>query len=57
MGDFSEIFPAQQAHPVFGKEAGVYHAGMLQGLLQETDAADGLPLDALASARSSATLG
>ena len=37
---------AQEADPVFGEDVRVDYAGMLQDLLQETDAADGLPLHA-----------
>ena len=37
---------AQKGNLVFGEDVGVDHARMLQDLLQETDTADGLRLDA-----------
>ena len=43
--EIREFDRAQKADPVFGQGVGVNHAGMLQDLLQETDAADSLRLD------------
>ena len=44
--EIRELDAAQKAHPVLGEDVGADHAGMLQDLLQEADAADGLGLDA-----------
>ena len=45
-GQVGEFHPAQQANPVLGKVIGVDNPCVLQNTLQETDTADGLPLDA-----------
>ena len=42
--EVGEFDPAQKGNPVFREGVGVDNARMLQDLLQETDAADGLSL-------------